>query len=358
MARARARVLIVPHLPRYAVVMAGGAGTRFWPRSRVHTSNQLLALRGAGHHRRRADARRDGLRLRSPGRAAARRARAGRLSHRVHREAGARARRGAGRGRRRALELGHLRVAGERHPGRAAPASPRGGGTARAGGDEPPRARRRLPPPACGLDRPRRPRARRARGGRARALPLERRGELGGGRGALVGRERAQRAPRAHRLDRQPRLPGRQPRAVGRRARGGRPGGGRYPRRGPRLPQGPGAGRASGGGRAPSPGLEALSLMAETVGSARLAPLAPPAPRPVAAQRSTMLERFGVVARLLVHLLFRHVRVRAEAVEHLRELAHQGTLIYVMRYRSALDYLLVNAVLLREGLPLARFAPG
>jgi len=50
--------------------------------------------------------------------------------------------------------------------------------------------------------------------------------------------------------------------------------------------------------------------MAETVGSARLAPLAPPSPRPVAAQRSTMLERFGVLARLLVHLLFRQVRVR------------------------------------------------
>src|SRR2546427_221612 len=46
MARATARVLIVPHLPRYAVVMAGGAGTRFWPRSRVHTPKQLLALRG------------------------------------------------------------------------------------------------------------------------------------------------------------------------------------------------------------------------------------------------------------------------------------------------------------------------
>ena len=98
--------------------------------------------------------------------------------------------------------------------------------------------------------------------------------------------------------------------------------------------------------------------MAETVGSARLAPLPPPVPERPTAQRSTMLERFGPLARLLVHLLFRHVRVRAEAVEHLRQLAQQGTLIYVMRYRSALDYLLVNAVLLREGLPLARFAPG
>src|SRR5439155_1449456 len=41
-----ARALVVPHLPRYAIVMAGGAGTRFWPRSRVHTPKQLLALRG------------------------------------------------------------------------------------------------------------------------------------------------------------------------------------------------------------------------------------------------------------------------------------------------------------------------
>src|SRR5207245_10530757 len=165
------------------------------------------------------------------------------------------------------------------------------------------RARRRLPPPACGLDRPRRPRARRARGGRARALPLERRGELAGGGGALVGRERAQRAPWARRLHRQPRLPDRQPRAAGRRARGGRPGGGRYPRRGPRLPQGPRAGRAPGGGRAPSPGLEALPLMAETVGSARRAPLAPPSPRPAAAQRATSPDGFGVLARLFVLLL-------------------------------------------------------
>src|SRR5438309_11142439 len=46
MARARARVLIVPHLPRYAVVMARGVGTRLWPRSRLHTPKQLLALRG------------------------------------------------------------------------------------------------------------------------------------------------------------------------------------------------------------------------------------------------------------------------------------------------------------------------
>src|SRR5262245_64551269 len=71
-----------------------------------------------------------------------------------------------------------------------------------------------------------------------------------------------------------------------------------------------------------------------------------------------MLQRFGLLAGLLVRFVFAHVRVRPELVERVRQLASQGSVIYVMRYRSAIDYLLVNAVLRREGLPLARFAPG
>ena len=71
-----------------------------------------------------------------------------------------------------------------------------------------------------------------------------------------------------------------------------------------------------------------------------------------------MLERFGLVVGLLVRFVFAHVRVRPELVERVRQLASQGGVIYVMRYRSSVDYLLVNAVLRREGLPLARFAPG
>ena len=87
-------------------------------------------------------------------------------------------------------------------------------------------------------------------------------------------------------------------------------------------------------------------------------PSAPaPPPSPVPDQRSAMLERFGLLARLLVRLAFSNVRVRAEAIERVRQLSQQGTLIYVMRYRSVIDFLLVNAVLLRERLPLARFAP-
>ncbi|HWP67507.1 MAG TPA: 1-acyl-sn-glycerol-3-phosphate acyltransferase [Candidatus Limnocylindria bacterium] len=71
-----------------------------------------------------------------------------------------------------------------------------------------------------------------------------------------------------------------------------------------------------------------------------------------------MLTRFGALGRLLVALAFRHVQVLPDSVEHVRRLAEQHTIVYVMRYRSLIDYLLVNAVLLREGLPLARFAPG
>ena len=92
---------------------------------------------------------------------------------------------------------------------------------------------------------------------------------------------------------------------------------------------------------------------------ARVEPPTPPTPpAPVVDERSTMLSRFGPLARLLVAIAFRFVRMPADAGPRLRQLAEQGTLVYVMRYRSALDYLLVNAVLLREGLPLARFAPG
>jgi len=36
----------VPSLPRYAVVMAGGSGTRFWPRSRHRAPKQLLPIVG------------------------------------------------------------------------------------------------------------------------------------------------------------------------------------------------------------------------------------------------------------------------------------------------------------------------
>lgn len=83
-----------------------------------------------------------------------------------------------------------------------------------------------------------------------------------------------------------------------------------------------------------------------------------PVAAPLPPHPSGMRRKFNWLGRLLVRLVFRRVQVPADAVARLRRLSEQGTLVYVMRYRSAIDYLLVNAVLLREGLPLARFAPG
>jgi glycerol-3-phosphate O-acyltransferase len=94
---------------------------------------------------------------------------------------------------------------------------------------------------------------------------------------------------------------------------------------------------------------------------AKVIRLQPPAARespPLVDERSTMLARLGPFARIAVAVALRFVRMPAESVERIRRLAARGTVVYVMRYRSTVDYLLVNAVLLREGLPLARFAPG
>lgn len=95
------------------------------------------------------------------------------------------------------------------------------------------------------------------------------------------------------------------------------------------------------------------------------APATPaPAPEPVpvqsslGAERSSMVSRFGLIVRPIVYFAFRRARVEPAQIERVRRLGEGRPLIYVMRYRSVIDYLLVNAVLLREGLPLARFAPG
>ncbi len=73
---------------------------------------------------------------------------------------------------------------------------------------------------------------------------------------------------------------------------------------------------------------------------------------------SAMVRRFGLLPRWFARLAFRHIRIDPTDIERLRRLANEGTLVYVMRYRSLVDYFLVNWVLLQEGLPLPRFANG
>ncbi|GIW39745.1 MAG: hypothetical protein KatS3mg076_0322 [Candidatus Binatia bacterium] len=51
-----------------------------------------------------------------------------------------------------------------------------------------------------------------------------------------------------------------------------------------------------------------------------------------------------------------HVRVDEDALSRLRERSSQGTVVYVMRYRSVVDFLAARAVLERLGLPVPRAA--
>jgi glycerol-3-phosphate O-acyltransferase len=67
------------------------------------------------------------------------------------------------------------------------------------------------------------------------------------------------------------------------------------------------------------------------------------------------IRRFGFFPGLLCRKVFAQVRVDPGAVEHIRNLAARGSIVYVMRYRSLVDYLLIAFILLREGLPLPEF---
>lgn len=81
--------------------------------------------------------------------------------------------------------------------------------------------------------------------------------------------------------------------------------------------------------------------------------LPPETPRRPAAPARPQVVR--ILEWLLRPFLLR-VRIDPEAVRRIRNLAARGTLIYTMRYRSWVDYLLVTHVLRREGLPIPAYA--
>lgn len=72
----------------------------------------------------------------------------------------------------------------------------------------------------------------------------------------------------------------------------------------------------------------------------------------------TPLRRLGLLPSLLCRVFLSKVRIESGAVEHVRMLVRRGSLIYVMRYRSVVDTLLVTYVLMREGLPLPEHIAG
>jgi glycerol-3-phosphate O-acyltransferase len=73
---------------------------------------------------------------------------------------------------------------------------------------------------------------------------------------------------------------------------------------------------------------------------------------------SAMTERFNLPFRWFARRYFRHFGLEAGTVAKLRELEASGSVIYVMRYSSRLDYFLFNTLFRREGLRLSSFANG
>jgi glycerol-3-phosphate O-acyltransferase len=71
-----------------------------------------------------------------------------------------------------------------------------------------------------------------------------------------------------------------------------------------------------------------------------------------------MLPKFGPVAGLLARVAFRHIRSDDEDLVPIREAAQQGSVVYVMRTRSLLDYVYFNWLAVTRELPLARWANG
>jgi glycerol-3-phosphate O-acyltransferase len=73
---------------------------------------------------------------------------------------------------------------------------------------------------------------------------------------------------------------------------------------------------------------------------------------------SAMTPRFNLFFRWFARRFFSHFGIDEKSVAALQELERQGTVVYVMRYASRLDYFLFNTLFLREGLRLSRFANG
>ena len=74
------------------------------------------------------------------------------------------------------------------------------------------------------------------------------------------------------------------------------------------------------------------------------------------AARSAMTPRFNRLFRSFADRYFKHFALADDVVERLKTLEARGSVVYVMRYSSRLDYFLFNTLFLRHGLRLSGFA--
>ncbi len=79
---------------------------------------------------------------------------------------------------------------------------------------------------------------------------------------------------------------------------------------------------------------------------------------PLADPYSAMTPRFNFFFRWFAKRYLQHFSLGDKEATRLRELQDRGSIVYVMRYSSRLDYLLFNTLFLREGLRLSSFANG
>ncbi|MBW2233269.1 MAG: 1-acyl-sn-glycerol-3-phosphate acyltransferase [Deltaproteobacteria bacterium] len=73
---------------------------------------------------------------------------------------------------------------------------------------------------------------------------------------------------------------------------------------------------------------------------------------------SAMTPRFNLLVRWFARRYFGHFDLDSDQVRQLQSLERRGSVVYVMRYSSRLDYLLFNTLFLREGVRLSSFANG
>jgi glycerol-3-phosphate O-acyltransferase len=99
---------------------------------------------------------------------------------------------------------------------------------------------------------------------------------------------------------------------------------------------------------------ESAPDLAPHSGSSPPPPVTPPAGDPL----TEMTPRFNLFFRWFARRFFGHFSLDESDVARLRELEGRGSVIYVMRYSSRLDYFLFNALFLREKLRLSGFANG
>lgn len=73
---------------------------------------------------------------------------------------------------------------------------------------------------------------------------------------------------------------------------------------------------------------------------------------------TAMVEKFSGLVNVIARVIFAHVLFERRSLDNIRDAEERGTVVYVMRSLSLLDYLYFNWAFRTHGLPIAHFANG